>query len=77
MEKVGSPQKPLKIPGVLESLNNFYRKLGAIRKSKPSEVSVGTKQAHEINWHALKAAKEAQAERERRKWELWGMYGRR
>ena len=75
MEKVSSPQKPQKFPDVLGLLSNFYRRLGAIRRT--SEVSVGGKQTREIDWNVLKAAREAKEEMERRKWELWGMYGRR
>ena len=77
MEKVSSSQKPLKPTDILGLLNNFYRRLGTIRRTKTSEVSVGAKQTREINWHAVKAAMEAEKERERRKWELWGAYGRR
>lgn len=77
LEKVGSSQKPPKVSDISVLLNNLYRRLGAIRRIKTSEVSIGTRQPREINWNAVQAGIEADKERERRKWELWGMYGRR
>ena len=67
----------LELSNILGLINSLYRRLGAIRETRGSQVSVVTKQNREINWHAIKAVMEDEKEMERRKWELWGIYGRR
>ena len=62
---------------ILGLMKQVYKRLGAMWKLSVPEESPRTKYSSEVNWHAVKAALEAEKERERRKWELWAMYGRK
>ena len=61
---------------ILGLMKQVYQRFGAMWKLSVPE-SPRTKCSSEVNWHAVKAAIEAEKERERRKWELWAMYGRK